>query len=151
MSPIPWDEVAERSELSARSVQVARGPERVRMTAEVFTPTALVVEMLQSLPREALAPGKRVLDPACGDGQFLVAVKWAKVLGWGVSETEALSDIFGVDILAENVRLCRSRLGGGTIVVGDTLHPTRRVAGQPDADYMRLQEMLAHDQLARAV
>ena len=71
-----------------------------------------------------------MLDPACGDGQFLVAAKWVKVFHHGMPEAEALKDLYGVDIMRDNVDLCRRRLGGGTIVMGDSLKPARELAGQ---------------------
>lgn len=109
---------------------IERTAARVRSNGEVFTPTALVLEMMQYFDIDLLAPGKTVLDPACGDGQFLVAAKWIKVLHHGMSEVDALADIYGVDIMRDNVDLCKRRLGGGTIVMGDSLAPSRRIEGQ---------------------
>lgn len=147
MSARLWNEVAQRSEASRRGTQIERGRERVRRTAEVFTPTELVIDLLQQLPIDSFGPGKKVLDPACGDGQFLAAVKFAKMLIWNQSEASALADLFGVDILLENVMLCRKRLGGGTIVVGDALNPDRVVDGQTDADRAKLQQLLGVERL----
>ena len=49
---------------------------RQRENAEVFTPPKTVQAMLDMLPREAYltSPSITVLDPACGDGNFLEAV-----------------------------------------------------------------------------
>ncbi len=113
---------------------VERTDERVRATAEVFTPTALVIEMLSTIPLEYFAPGRRVFDPACGDGQFLVAAKWVKILAHGASEDAALEDIFGIDIMRDNVDLCRRRLGGGTILMGNALDPFAYLDGQTAAE-----------------
>jgi hypothetical protein len=109
---------------------VERTVERVQATGEVFTPSALVLEMLQYTDLDLFAPGNTVLDPACGDGQFLVAAKWIKVYHHGMSEADALKDLYGVDIMRDNVDLCRRRLGGGTVVMGDALKPTRQLEGQ---------------------
>lgn len=70
-----------------------------------------------------MAPGKVALDPACGDGQLLVPVKWVKVLHFGMTEEEALEDIYGVDLMPDNVELCKRRLGGGNIVCDNALDP----------------------------
>ena len=113
---------------------VERTVERVRATGEVFTPSALVIEMLQYTDLDLFAPGKTVLDPACGDGQFLVAAKWIKVYHHGMSEVDALKDLYGVDIMRDNVDLCRRRLGGGTIVMGDALKPARALDGQTEEE-----------------
>ena len=90
----------------------------------------LQVEMLKRLPIDVFAPGLRVLDPACGDGQFLVAAKWVKVLHFGMREHDAVADIFGVDIMRDNVILCRNR-------------PDRRLVGQSDAEHSLMQELFS--------
>lgn len=135
MSEDFWRTVAERLNEHGYMEGIERTDQRVRETAEVFTPTPLVIEMLKYLDLELFAPGKSVLDPACGDGQFLVAAKWIKVLKFGMSEEEALKDIYGIDIMRDNVDLCRRRLGGGTIVMGDALRPARRLSGQTDEEH----------------
>lgn len=135
-----WDEVFRLVEESGVSVRRTRSKDRVRVTAEVFTPTELVIRLLQNLPIESFGPGKKVLDPACGDGQFLVAVKFAKVIFWQMSEVEALADIFGVDILRENVELARTRLAGGTLIVGNPLDPDARLPEQTDDDHNLMRQ-----------
>ena len=135
MSSAIWAEIADRVDSHAYMAGVERTVERVAATGEVFTPTALVLEMLQSQPPATFGPGRTVLDPACGDGQFLVAVKWLKVLLHGMTEDAALRDIYGVDIMRDNVDLCRRRLGGGTIVLGNTLKPRLRLPEQTDDEH----------------
>ena len=130
MSDDLWSLVAEDVDRHEYMAGVERTVERVNATGEVFTPTALVIEMLRYLDLELFAPGKKVLDPACGDGQFLVAAKAVKVRHFGMSEQAALRDLYGVDLMRDNVDLCRRRLGGGTVIVGDTLKPSREVEGQ---------------------
>lgn len=61
-----------------------------------------------------------------------MAAKWIKVYHHGMSESQALNDIYGVDIMRDNVDLCLRRLGGGTIVMGDALKPARELEGQTD-------------------
>lgn len=130
MSDTLWRRVAEKLNEHDYMTGVERTVERVQATGEVFTPSALVIEMLQYCDLDIFSPGQTVLDPACGDGQFLVAAKWVKVLHHGMTETDALNDLYGVDIMRDNVDLCRRRLGGGTIVMGDALHPSRELVGQ---------------------
>lgn len=136
MSNVDWDAITKLVDEHSYMEGVERTVERVTQTAEVFTPTALVIEMLSRLPLSILAPGKTVLDPACGDGQFLVAVKWLKVLYFGMTESAALGDIYGVDIMRDNVDLCLRRLGGGTILMGDTLHPEVRLEEQTEQEHL---------------
>ena len=57
---------------------IERDKLRVKQTAEVFTPTELVQEMLDKLEEQDVElfsnPDKTFLDPSCGDGQFLSEV-----------------------------------------------------------------------------
>ena len=63
------------------------------------------------------APGwHQVIDPACGDGQFLMAGKWLKVIEFNMSQDEALEDIYGVDIMRDNIdQIAIFNIGGKTI------------------------------------
>ncbi len=89
---------------------VERDTLRVKATGEVFTPTELVQDMLNKIPKELLAdPSKTFLDQSCGDGQFLSEILIAKVEN-GIDFETALSTIYGVDIMEDNVRLCQDRL-----------------------------------------
>ncbi len=151
MSAELWAEVARRCEGHGYMHGVERTVERVRATGEVFTPTALVLEMLQGLPLDALGPGKTVLDPACGDGQFLVAAKWVKVLLHGMSESAALVDLYGIDIMRDNVELCLRRLGGGTIVMGNALNPFVRLENQTDEEHALMLQHFADGPFDRPV
>lgn len=96
---------------------VDREKTRVKATGEVFTPTPLVQEMLDRLPDDAFSDiDKTFLDPSCGDGQFLgeVLIYKLKALGRNnITDQEfqqALSSIYGVDLMQDNVDLCRERL-----------------------------------------
>lgn len=83
---------------------------RIKSSAEVFTPTSLVQIYLDKLPKEVFTdPSKTYLDPSCGDGQFLGEVLIRKVEN-GIEFEQALSTIYGVDIMQDNVDLCRERL-----------------------------------------
>lgn len=125
-----WEQVVAEASSHAYMAGVERTVERVKASAEVFTPTGLVVELLSAGTVNVFAPGRRVLDPACGDGQFLMVAKLVKMLWFGMSEEDALADLSGVDIMADNVELAMRRLGGGTILVGNALRPEESVVGQ---------------------
>jgi hypothetical protein len=89
---------------------VERDQLRVKATGEVFTPTELVREMLERIPVEQFTdPSKTFLDNSCGDGQFLGEVLIRKMEN-GSSFEEALSTIYGTDLMIDNVDLCRDRL-----------------------------------------
>ena len=89
---------------------VDREKTRVKATGEVFTPTPLVQEVLDNLPKEQFTDTtKTFLDPSCGDGQFLGEVLIRKMENGSTFE-QALSTIYGVDLMPDNVELCRERL-----------------------------------------
>jgi hypothetical protein len=100
-----------------------KSAERVRDLAEVFTPAEVVQAMLDLLPEEMWNPhpAPTFLEPACGHGNFLVAILDRKLaaitdaadtgaLPAGRDDSalqlhalEALASIYGVDISADNV------------------------------------------------
>jgi hypothetical protein len=84
---------------------------RVKATAEVFTPTVLVQKCLDDLPDQTVFSDqtKTFLDNSCGDGQFLSEVLIRKLEN-GIDFETALSTIYGVDMMQDNVELCRERL-----------------------------------------
>jgi hypothetical protein len=108
--------------------RLVKSDERVRHLGEVFTPAATVAAMLDLLPADVWAPhpSATFLEPACGDGNFLVAILSRKLsavaeaaskgdLSAGEDEKalafhalEALSSIYAVDISVDNVE-------GGTL------------------------------------
>jgi hypothetical protein len=143
MSALLWSEIALRMNEHGYMHGVERTVDRVRATGEIFTPTALVLEMIAGIPLDRFGPGRTVLDPACGDGQFLVAAKWVKVLAHGMSESEAMAEIYGIDIMRDNVDLCRRRLGGGTIVMGNALDPFAILDGQTPSEQELMRTLFA--------
>ena len=89
---------------------VDRNQLRIKATGEVFTPTPLVREMLEQIPIDQFTdPTKTFLDNSCGDGQFLGEVLIRKMENGSTFE-QALSTIYGVDMMPDNVDLCRERL-----------------------------------------
>jgi hypothetical protein len=95
---------------------VERDKLRIKQTAEVFTPTSLVQEMLNKLeeqdPTLFSDPTKTFLDNSCGDGQFLSEVVIKKMERSGCSLEQALKTTYGVELMEDNVIECRKRLAG---------------------------------------
>jgi hypothetical protein len=95
---------------------VDRDKLRIKQTAEVFTPTPLVQEMLDKLEQQDPTlfsdPTKTFLDNSCGDGQFLSEVVIRKMERSGCSLEQALQTTYGVDLMEDNVIECRKRLAG---------------------------------------
>lgn len=89
---------------------VDREKNRVKSTGEVFTPTSLVQDTLNKIANEQFTDtSKTFLDPSCGDGQFLGEVLIRKMENGSTFE-QALSTIYGVDLMEDNVDLCCERL-----------------------------------------
>ena len=83
---------------------------RTKATQEVFTPTDLVQSILDEFPADMFQdPSKTFLDNSCGDGQFLSEVLIRKLEN-GIPFEQALQTIYGVDLMQDNVDLCRERL-----------------------------------------
>lgn len=100
------DHVRNRSYMSG----IEREDSRVKATGEVFTPTLLVQEVLDQYdPNVFSCPEKTFMDPSCGDGQFISEVLIRKLEN-GIDFEQALSTIYGVDLMQDNVELCRERL-----------------------------------------
>jgi hypothetical protein len=100
------DHIRNRSYMSG----VDRDAVRVKSTGEVFTPTPLVQKVLDELDQSVFTdPSKTFLDPSCGDGQFLGEVIIRKMENGSTFE-QALSTVYGVDLMQDNVKLCQDRL-----------------------------------------
>lgn len=89
---------------------VARDALRIKATQEIFTPTEMVQNIINLLDQNLFQnPDQEFIDPTCGDGQFLGEVLIRKVES-GIDFETALSKIYGVDLMQDNVDLCRERL-----------------------------------------
>lgn len=87
-----------------------RTEQRKDELGEVFTPPELVDEILNHLPPEQfINPDTTFLDPTCGNGNFLVAVR-DRLLQNNFPLDNALSRIFGADIMEDNVLETIARL-----------------------------------------
>lgn len=100
-----------------------KSKQRVEEHGEVFTNEREVNAMLDMVKQETERIDSRFLEPACGDGNFLSEVLRRKLAvvaeRYGKSQLEyeryafvAVSSIYGVDIMADNVEECRERLYG---------------------------------------
>lgn len=89
---------------------IKREEVRVKATAEVFTPDDMVMTLVKRTGLETICnPKKRILDPACGDGQFLAHILYLR-LEAGFSLLTAMRRLHGIDIMEDNVDLCRDRM-----------------------------------------
>lgn len=98
-----------------------KSKQRVSDHAEVFTSEREVNAMLDLVKQETERIDSRFLEPACGDGNFLSEIlnrKLKIVKGrYRKSQNEldkyslvAITSIYGVELLEDNVSRCRERL-----------------------------------------
>ena len=100
---------------------LVKSKQRVADHGEVFTPAWMVEAMLDLVKGETERIDSRFLEPACGDGNFLVPVLRRKLaaveLEYSRNEFErrhyalwGLMCIYGIELLADNVEECRANL-----------------------------------------
>ncbi len=95
--------------------------QRVADHGEVYTAEREVKAMCDLVSDECSRIDSRFLEPACGDGNFLAEILSRKLaavkkkykksaIDYEKNALLAVSSIYGVDILADNVAACRERL-----------------------------------------
>ena len=105
--------VTEKAQIKSRK--------RVQEHGEVFTAEREVKAMCDLVKDESERIESRVLEPACGDGNFLAEILNRKlatvtkcsgkcVSDWEKYSIVALSSLYGVDIMPDNAQECRDRL-----------------------------------------
>lgn len=103
------------------TVKQVKSKKRVADHGEVFTNEREVNAMLDLVKQETERIDSRFLEPACGDGNFLVEILKRKLevvskrykksqLDYERYAVIAVSSIYGIDLLEDNVEECRSRL-----------------------------------------
>lgn len=102
-------------------MSLVRSRQRVADHGEVFTPAWKVRAMLDAVKDESERIDARVLEPACGSGNFLVEALRRKLATveqkFGKSEFErrhyglfALMCVYGIELLTDNVEECRANM-----------------------------------------
>lgn len=97
-------------ELLTNNDGIVRSKERTDANGEFFTPDSICNQMIDYVPQEILSdPTKTFLDPTCGNGQILVNILKRRLAN-GISKKDAISTLYGVELMEDNVKLCRKRL-----------------------------------------
>jgi len=102
-------------------MSLVKSKQRVADHGEVFTPAWMVEAMLDLVKGETERIDSRFLEPACGNGNFLVQILRRKLaaveLRYGKSEFErrhyallALMCVYGIELLPDNIADCRANL-----------------------------------------
>src|SRR2546430_13377343 len=103
------------------AVPLMRSRQRVADHGEVFTLAWLAEAMLDLVKAETERIDSRVLEPACGSGNFLVPVLQRKLaaveLKFARSDFEkrhyalfSLMCVYGIELLNDNVSECRENM-----------------------------------------
>ena len=98
-----------------------KSKERVAEHGEVFTAEREVNAMLDLVKDETERIDSTFLEPACGEGAFLIKILERKMdivkKKYGNNEHDyekyailALTSLYGVDLMADNAQICRDRL-----------------------------------------
>lgn len=133
--------------------------QRVADHGEVYTHPREVNAMLDLVKQETERIESRFLEPACGTGNFLVEILRRKLvvvsaryapsqLEWERYAVLAVSSLYGIDILADNVAACRARL----LEIFDTHYralfkPTAKAECSAAVRYLLSQNILHGDAL----
>lgn len=107
--------------MAANNTNQIKSKKRVADHGEVFTSEREVNAMLDLVKQETERIDSRFLEPACGDGNFLSAILKRKLAvvknryGSNPADYEkysviAVTSIYGVELLQDNVNDCRNRL-----------------------------------------
>ena len=102
-------------------MNLVKSKQRVADHGEVFTPPWLVEAMLDLVKEETERIDSRFLEPACGDGNFLVQILKRKLASvekkYGKSEFDrrhfalfALMCLYAIELLSDNISDCRANL-----------------------------------------
>ncbi|MBA3962818.1 MAG: SAM-dependent DNA methyltransferase [Chthoniobacterales bacterium] len=100
---------------------LTKSKQRVADHGEVFTPAWLVEAMLDLVKDETERIDSRFLEPACGDGNFLVPVLRRKLAAVELKYRQcdferrhyallALMCVYGIELLPDNIKECRANL-----------------------------------------
>jgi SAM-dependent methyltransferase len=93
-----------------KSNNLIKSKKRVKDYGEVYTPQWLVKDMIALTP--ASIPDKTVLEPSCGNGNFLIEILSQKLdNSKDIKEAYiSLNSLYGIDIQDDNVSETRERL-----------------------------------------
>ena len=94
--------------------QIERSDDRIEETGEVFTPTELCNEMIDSLPESILKNSNSTfLDNSAGNGNFMIALL-NKLTEYHSREHVLNHMLYAVELMADNHKEMCERLGVGT-------------------------------------
>jgi len=91
-------------------VKISRTVDRVKKTGELFTPIKYINDIIADLTNAGMCKdNKRILEPSCGDGNFVLAIIKKKI-DENMSIINALRTTYAIDLMEDNINLCRKRV-----------------------------------------
>ena len=97
-------------DLTTKNDGIKRSKERINKGGEVFTPNVLVKRLLDKIPEEKWKDPKATwLEPCFGNGQIVIGILERRISS-GISPIIALQTLFGVELMQDNVDLCKDRI-----------------------------------------
>lgn len=131
---------------------------RVKAHGEVFTPRRMVDQMLDLVSEDLeTGPGfvdKTVLEPAAGDGNFLVAILQRKLRAidvqyrpqrWADESLFALASIYGIELLEDNHQDAKAAMLEEFV----RFHASHGAPCGPDTDLVRAASFLVEANIVR--
>ncbi|MBQ6237398.1 MAG: SAM-dependent DNA methyltransferase [Bacteroidales bacterium] len=104
---------------SNENIKQIKSRQRVAQHGEVFTNPREVNAMLDLVRDESFRLDSRFLEPACGDGNFLIEILRRKLslieniksqTKWEFKSLIAVGSCYGIELLEDNAEACRDRL-----------------------------------------
>lgn len=113
--------MAEKKTVEKTEKAQIKSKKRVAERGEVFTNEREVKAMCDLVENETQRIESRFLEPACGDGNFLAEILSRKLnvvknkykrnhSDFELYTVVAVSSLYGIDIMVDNVKTCRERL-----------------------------------------
>lgn len=101
----------EKYDLTTSEDGIQRSQERIKKGGEVFTPSVIIEQMMDMVSDQTIwsDPLKTFLDPTCGNGNILIGMLKRRLAN-GVSAKDAVSTLYGVELMQDNVDLARKRI-----------------------------------------
>lgn len=97
-------------DLTTKNDGIKRDSKRIKENGEVFTPNELVTRLLDKIPTEKWKdPEATFLEPCCGNGQIVIGMLERRIES-GVKPIDALKTLYGVELMQDNVDLCKERI-----------------------------------------
>lgn len=82
-----------------------------KSTQEFFTPYEIVKRMCDKIPPEDWAdPNKTFLEPASGNGQFVLMILYRRIHEYNIDWQTALNTLFALELMQDNIDEGRSRI-----------------------------------------